>query len=879
MKSKILRYILLLILPWQIASANGDQPHKRIYTTAAVNPHPPVIDGALDDAAWQKVAWSSDFIQRSPDDGAEPSFESAFKLLYDNRNLYVAIRAFDPEPGKIESRITRRDQFDGDWVQIALDTYFDQRTAFAFIVNAAGVKGDAAITKDGENEDENWDPVWYVKTKIDAKGWTAEMRIPFSQLRFGEKDHHIWGLQVQREIFRKDERSSWQYIPRTAAGFVSLFGELHGIRDIKSSRRIELLPYSVGQFDQSEKIAGNPFRDGRDGKLNAGLDGKMGVTSDLTLDFTVNPDFGQVEADPSELNLTAFETFFEEKRPFFIEGRDILRFNLTGGDGSFSGDQLFYTRRVGRSPQFYYEAGEDEVVDRPQNSSIVAAAKLTGKTKSGISVGLFNALTQKENVEIDRNGKRSKVPVEPQTNYLVGRLQKDFDQGNTIIGGMITATNRNISASHLKILPHAAYTGGVDLMHQWQNKTYYVNFKTAFSTVRGTREAMLDLQTNPRHYYQRPDAHYIELDSSRTALNGFAATLDFGKSGNGNWMYATGVTMRSPGLDLNDLGFLRSADNSMQFIWVGYRINNPVAFFRALGINFNQWTTWNFDAERLSSGGNINGWGQFKNYWRFNYGIARNGQRLSASALRGGPSFRTEGAWRIWTHLMSDTRKKLRLGGGLNGSLSDDGFARRWSTHIDFIYRPANTLSFSIQPFFTVNYDDFQYRGTEELSHQKHYILARLKQKTANYIVRIDYSITPELSIQYYGSPYISSGNYSHFKDVRQARADRVSDRFMELKNNENVIDDSAEDYALDLNGDGSTDAIYGTGFNFREFNSNLVLRWEYNPGSTIYLVWSQSRFGNGSNGSFSYSDDFSELFSDTAENIFLVKYNRWFSF
>ncbi len=875
MKSQFFSIFFLWFFCTGFLLASSDQPVKRIYNTARINPHAPVIDGDIYDESWQKVEWSSDFIQRSPDDGAKPSFESAFKVLYDHKNLYVAIRAFDPEPDKIETRITRRDELDGDWVQIALDTYFDQRTAFSFAVNAAGVRGDEAITKDGENDDANWDPVWYVKTKIDAKGWTAEMRIPFSQLRFGEKEQQIWGIQVQRKIFRKDERSSWQHIPRTAAGFVSLFGELHGIRAIKASRRIELLPYTVGQIDQSAKVAGNPFATGRESKFNGGLNGKMGVTSDLTLDFTVNPDFGQVEADPSELNLTAFETFFAEKRPFFIEGRDILRFKLTGGDGGFSSDQLFYTRRIGRSPQYYYQAQPGEFVERPQNSSILAAAKLTGKTKSGVSVGLFNALTQEENAQIDRNGTRSKVPVEPQTNYFVGRLQKDFDQGNTIIGGMVTATNRDLSAAHLKILPRAAYTGGFDLMHQWRNKTYYVNFKTAFSSVRGERRAILNLQRNSRHYFQRPDADYIEIDSSATALNGFSATLDFGKSGNSNWMYALGATLRSPGLDLNDLGFLRSGDTSMQFVWVGYRINNPVFVFRNFGINFNQWTSWNFGGDRLSSGANINGWGQFDNYWRFNYGFARNGVRLSASALRGGPSFRTEGTWRTWTHLITDTRQKLRLGGGFSGSRSDDGFSRRWSAHLDFIFRPSNSLSFSIKPFFSVNYDDFQYRGTEKTDNRFHYLLARLKQKTAFYIMRIDYSITPDLSIQYYGQPFISSGKYSKYKVVRQARATRLQNRYTELYG---IDDANANEVALDLDGDFLVDAIYRRGFNFREFNSNLVLRWQYHPGSTLFLVWSQSRFGSDSHGNFSYSDDFSELFSTDSENIFLVKYNRWFS-
>lgn len=878
MKLNLQRVLFISFLVTCPILANDNSATKRVYTTARINPQPPVIDGKLTDPIWQKVDWGTDFIQYTPDDGSKPTFKTAFKVLYDDKNLYVAIRAFDQDPEKVEARVTRRDEFAGDWVELALDTYHDQRTAFSFNVNAAGVKGDEAITKDGQNVDANWNPIWFTEVKIDAKGWTAEMRIPFSQLRFGEKDEHVWGMQLQRRIFRKDERSTWQHIPRTAAGYVSLYGELRGIKGIKASRRVELLPYTVGQLDQTEKVVSDPFSTGRSWKLGGGIDGKMGVTSDLTLDFTINPDFGQVEADPSELNLTAFETFFEEKRPFFIEGQDILRFTLTAGDGSFSSDQLFYTRRIGRSPQYYYEEAEGEFVDRPQNSSILAAAKITGKTKSGISLGIFNALTQEENVEIDLNGNRRKVAVEPQTNYFVGRLQKDFKQGNTIIGAMVTSTNRNLSVSHLKILPKAAYTGGFDLMHQWKDKTYYLNFKTAFSSVRGDKEAILDLQTNSRHYYQRPDADYIEVDSSRTALSGYSATLDFGKSGNGNWMYAIGNTVRSPGLDLNDIGFLRTGDTSMQYVWVGYRINNPVAFFRNLGLNLNQWTTWNFGGDRLSSGGNINGWGQFTNYWRFNYGIARNGERLSASNLRGGPSFRTEGEWRTWSHLLTDSRKKLQLGGGLNGTRSDDGFTKRWSTHLDIIYKPINTLSISMQPFYTISDNDFQYRGTEEITDGAEYILARLQRKTSYLVLRLDYSITPNLSIQYYGQPYISSGKYSNYKKVVSSRAKKLEDRYVEYTDAQSVHNSSTHEFDIDLDDDGSADTAYGSGFNFREFKSNLVLRWEYNPGSTIFVVWSQSRFGDDSHGRFSYRDDLSDLFSATSENIFLVKYNRWFS-
>ncbi|MFQ5674543.1 MAG: DUF5916 domain-containing protein, partial [bacterium] len=369
----------------------SDEITKKIYVTKRVNPHPPIIDGRLNDPIWQKVEWSGDFTQRQPDDGAKPSQETAIKILYDESNLYVGVRAYDTEPDKIVKRVTRRDRFDGDWVEINIDSYFDKRTGFSFTINAAGVKGDEYISNDGDNWDSNWDPVWFGKVAIDEKGWTAEMKIPFSQLRFSNNEEQVWGVQFTRRIFRKDERSVWQYVPRNTGGWVSYFGELRGIKGISASRRFELLPYGVSDLRRLPKEAGNPFATGQETHLNGGLDAKVAVTSDLTLDMTVNPDFGQVEADPSEVNLSAFETFFREKRPFFIEGQNILDFRLMGGDGGFANDRLFYTRRIGRRPQHSPDLGEDEYSSVPDNTSILTALKLTGKTRSGLSSGVLEA--------------------------------------------------------------------------------------------------------------------------------------------------------------------------------------------------------------------------------------------------------------------------------------------------------------------------------------------------------------------------------------------------------------------------------------------------------------------------------------------------------
>ncbi|MFQ6112706.1 MAG: DUF5916 domain-containing protein [bacterium] len=878
MKKKLIFLSLTLIASGVFASMPLTE--KKVYVAQQVNPHPPAIDGRLDDAVWQKADWAGDFVQREPDDGAEPSQKTAFKILYDQSNLYVGIRAYDTEPDKIVRRVTRRDGFDGDRLEINIDSYFDHRTAFSFTISAAGVKGDEAISNDGDNWDSNWNPVWYADVATDDLGWTAEMRIPFSQLRFADKEEHVWGLQVQRRLFRKEESSVWQYIPQNAPGWVSFFGELHGIKGIHASRRIELLPYAVSNMRTFEKEEGNPFATGQSTNWSGGLDAKMGVTSDLTLDVSVNPDFGQVEADPSEVNLTAFETFFEEKRPFFIEGQNILDYRIMGGDGTFSNDRLFYSRRVGRSPQCEPELEDDEFMHMPDNTSIIAAMKLTGKTQSGLSIGVLDAVTEKESAQIDFHGERRQETVEPVTNYFVARLQKDSNQGNTAIGGIFTATHRKLSESQLKFLNSAAYSGGIDFRHEWNNKTYYVDVRTAFSHIRGDQQAILEAQTASQRYYQRPDAGYVTLDSSRTSLSGHGGFVSLGRGGNSKLRFSVGGMWRSPGLELNDLGFLRQADRVLQWTWVGYRINNPVSIFRSLRMNFNQWMGWNFGGETVFAGSNFNGGGQFKNYWRFWFGVGREGSNLSTSALRGGPAMKFPGHWNQWYHISSDNRKALQFGFSGFNSWADRGNSRYHNLRFWVTFRPRDAMRIRIRPFFNINKDDLQYIDTVDHQGNDRYLFGRLEQKTLGITFRFDFSITPDLSIQYYGQPFISAGKYSQLKRITEPRDDVYKNRSHTFTGDEIQFDSEKEEYNFDEDEDGATDySIETPDFNFRQFRSNLVIRWEYSPGSTLFLVWSQERTDDEDNtGEFSFSNDIGELFNVSGTNVFLVKVSRWFS-
>jgi hypothetical protein len=740
---KTLLILFLVLLFFQFASA--DSPVKKVYVTSNINPHPPVIDGKLDDPVWDKVSWAGDFIQRSPDEGEVPSQATSFKILYDDSSIYIAIKADDNEPEKIERRMSRRDDIEGDWVEVHLDSYFDHLTAFGFMVNAAGVKGDLVISGDGDNADDTWDPIWYVKTDTDEQGWTAEMRIPLSQLRFGKKLNQIWGLQVSRRLHRKQETSNWQLIPQKKSGWVSRFGELQGIKGISAQRQVEITPYTVGKTQRFEQEEGNPFATGILSNLYGGLDGKIGLTSDLTMDFTINPDFGQVEADPSVVNLTAFETYYTEKRPFFIEGRNILNFQIMGGDGTFSNDNLFYTRRIGRSPQYYPDTEDEEYLDMPENTTIFGAFKITGKTKSGISVGIIDSITTKESAQLSYLGQRRDQVVEPMTNYFGLRLQKDYNEGNTIFGGMVTATNRSIKNDELNFLHDAAYTGGFDFLHQWKKKTYFFSLKTVFSLVKGSKEAILRTQESSVRYFQRPDADHVGVDPDRTSLSGHGGTLNFGKGGSSGFRFSTGVTWRSPGLELNDMGYLHRADTILQWIWANYRISKPFSIFRQVSFNFNQWMGWDFSGEQMFKGGNVGMWGEFKNYWNFSLGINPQGEGLSASYLRGGSALRYPGGWNGWFSINSDSRKKLRFFVGTFFYYGDQDDTRVNGFDIGATYRPTKALSLSISPSYQFSLDELQYVTTLDLTSGEKYILARINQKTLSLTTRLNLSLTPDL--------------------------------------------------------------------------------------------------------------------------------------
>lgn len=868
----------LHLLAFCTLSAFGQTDTVKSYQTNRVVSNPPKIDGRGDDAAWQLVEWGGgDFRQINPDAGAAASVQTYFKILYDESNLYVLFKNLDPEPDKIVKRMSRRDGFEGDFVEINIDSYYDRRTAFSFTASVSGVKGDEYVSNNGDNWDASWDPIWYLATSVSDEGWYAEARIPLSQLRFADKPELTWGFQVTRRFFRKQERSTWKYIPPNSPGWVHLFGDLKGIKGIKPQKQLEIQPYVLAKSERFQKQEGNPFATGKSSAIDFGLDAKIGITSDITLDLTVNPDFGQVEADPSQVNLSAFELFFQERRPFFIEGNNTLDFPAS----AFNSNNLFYSRRIGRTPQGFANtdaSGPDDVneyVDVDGQSTILGAAKLTGKNKNGFSWGILESLTAPESAEIDSLGVRRQYVVEPLTNYFVARAQQDINKGNTIVGGMFTSTNRRIQQEHLKFLHRDAYSGGVDFVHNWRERKYFVSGKMLMSHVSGTPASIVNTQRSSERFFQRPDNEYREVDPNRTSLTGTGGVFLAGKQ-SGKLVFNGGVSWLSPELELNDIGFLSQTDFISQWAWMQYRVVNPVGIFRAQRYNISQWAEWDFGRNALARGYNTNSHFEFTNLWNAGFGISKNDFSVSNADLRGGPALRYPGNKSFFIYLSTDQRKKLAVSTESEWVWGDEHFSNSQYVEMQLRYRPINALDISISPSFSHNENELQYVSTADEAGNPVYVVGAIDQTTIRTTIRITYMMTPNLSLQFWGQPFGTEGRYDRYKSITNPNAAEYAQRFVTLPSTSiSVVDNN---YWVDHNGDATNDFMFSRpDFNFGQLRSNLVLRWEYIPGSTFFLVWTQETNGG-------FYDDRSRLdkryqfdFPQDGHHIFLLKYTYRF--
>jgi hypothetical protein len=893
-----LTLLLLILLVFSVSTAqtiDKKQYHATRITQA------PVINGVLDDEVWKAGEWVDDFTQYEPYNGKKTSQKTEFKILFDENNIYVAFKAYDTAPDSIVNRLTRRDNVDGDLVGVIFDSFHDLRTGFLFGISSSGVKYDQMFTGDGQNQDGSWNPNWWAKTSINGEGWIAEMKIPFSQVRFDKNSSGTWGLEVARIFYRKNETDFWQHVSKDAPGLVHLFGELTGMDNIKPRKIFDVTPYGVAKAETFKKEPGNPFMDkGKKYGLNGGVDAKIGITNNMTMDLTVNPDFGQVEADPSEVNLSAYETFFSEKRPFFIEGNNITNFNMGIGDGNNGNDNLFYSRRIGRRPVGDPTLKDGWHADVPTYTNILGAAKITGKTSKGLSIGFIEALTGEEDAEIDTtSGKVPPTPnsrifqtVEPLTNYFLGRVQRDFKEGNTILGAIFTSTNRDLGGmfsssgmtpddSLLASFMHkSAYTGGFDFTQYFKKKSWMFNLNAAFSQVNGTKEAIALTQQSSARYFQRPDNEYVNYDLNRTSLFGSGGRMQVQKL-NGHLNVLGCIIWKTPGFEINDLGYMQQADNVLSVLWAGYHQWEPKGIYRNYNISGDLYFVNDF-------GGNITGKGiefnpniTFKNYWQF-WGYANlNSPSLSTNMLRGGPMMKMPGSTQVNAGISTDSRKKLNISVNMNSNTGFEKNNHSFYIGSDITYKPINFLFFTFSPAFNKSYSNLQYVMPLNYNGSERYIFASIDRQTISASFRLNFNLTPDLTLQYWGQPYIASGKYYNHKYILDPMAKEYADRFHVYTDAQKSFDTDNNIYNIDENLDGNTDYTIGNNnFNYQFFLSNLVIRWEYSPGSTVYLVWSQTRDNYNSSGQMDFTNNMGDLFNrnnDIPHNIFLIKFSYRF--
>jgi hypothetical protein len=827
---------------------------------AARTAEPPVIDGRLSEASWSSAPAADQFTQRDPEEGKPATERTEIRVLYDEVALYIGARLYDSRPAEIARRLSNRDDPpDADYIGIGLDPRHDHLTGAAFIVSAAGVQRDLIISND-TNEDSSWDAVWGSAVSIDNQGWSAELRVPFSQLRFNAGASQTWGINVTRYIRRKNEQVWLELVPKNENGLASRMIHLTGIDGIGPRRNVELAPYTAVRQEVVEREGlGDPFNDGSRTFASVGIDVKARVTGGLTLDATINPDFGQAEVDPAVVNLSAFETFFQEKRRFFIEGSEIFsNFGRRGSNINFgfntSDPDIFYSRRIGRAPQ---GETEGDFVDRPRATSILGAAKLSGKTANGWSIGLIEALTGRERVRIVTGAVRSRTDVEPLTNYFVARLQRDLSRGG--LGFLTTSVLRRMDTPLLRDqLAENAFVFGADAFYFFDRaRDWVINGKLSGSRVSGTETAIAVLQRAPQRYFQRPDAPQVTFDPSRGSLSGYAGRVNLNRNG-GVWRVSASLWTVSPGFESNDLGFHFTGDRWGGHAVLLWRKEKPDRFTRSRSAWIARANTWNFDS--LSHGKLWFGCAgaTFLNYWNLNGCVARFGRSYDDRLTRGGPVAIDPQGQGINAGLSSDGRKWISFRMNTGRDWNEYG---GWSSNSGFTVdlKPRPSLTISTGPELNLSKSLAQYIRTDtdpaaEATFGERYVFAAIDQRQLTLVTRVNYILSPRASLQVYMQPLLATGDYGAFKALA---APRTYD-FRAL--------DPADPSIMPDNPD----------FNLKSLRLNAIFRWEFLPGSTLYAVWTEQREDTTNAGNFRFGRDARKLFTAPSDDVFLVKMTYW---
>lgn len=865
-------------------------PAAAVKTVQAVRAAEPItLDGRLEEAVWQSVPAATGFTQNDPNDGSPATEPTDVWVAYDDHALYVAAFCRDSEPSKIRKRLGRRDSnTDSDWFAVGIDPYFDKRSGYLFIANPAGSITDMALSND-VGEDDSWDGIWETKAAINGEGWTIELRVPFNQIRFPKKDDNVWGVNFMRMVRRKNEKSTFSWVPKTEAASVSRFARLEGLRGISPGGRVEFMPYAVTQAQLRPAQEGNPFETGHRAAGNAGFDLKIGLKSNLTLDATVNPDFGQVEVDPAVLNLSAYETYYEEKRPFFIEGASL--FNNFGRGGVFMNANInwpmpsfFYSRRIGREPQGYVT--EDGFARMPDRTTILGAAKVTGKLGGSWNVGWLNAVTGREFAQIDRIGTRLTQEVEPFTYYGALRVQKDIAEGRSGFGLMATGVARDLDTETLGgILNKNAFSLAADGWVSLDKKKNWVVGGWAGATrVEGTVDQILRLQTSSMHYFQRPDATHVAVDPTATSLSGWAGRINLAKQ-NGNLLVLASAGAISPGFNPNDVGFQYGASDvvNLQFL-PGYQWTKPGKVFRYALVLGGCFRNYDFEGNKIWDGGLLQFQGQLRNFWMFDAMFAYNPDTISKNLTRGGPLALMPSGYQGNLSVATDSRKPVVF--EFSGTTYQRPRAtENWEAEFSARWKPGSNFSLSVGPTLEFLKHDIQWvtRVTDELmtaTYGRRYVFAKIDQKVIGSEVRLDWTFTPRLTLQAYLQPYLAVGTYTQFKELAAPKTFEYN-TYGEAGSASTIgYDGGSGVYTVDPDGEAGAAAPFTFGnpdFNYKSLRGTVVLRWEYRPGSLLYFVWTQNRADYADPGELRLWRDMGNLFSAPGDNIFLLKVSyRW---
>ncbi len=844
------------------------------------------IDGALDEAAWGAAEAITRFTQNDPEEGRPASQVTEVRILFDRRSLYIGARLSDGAP--VSTRLARRDVYlpDSDWFSVALDSYHDHLTAYRFMVNPSGVRSDEILSGgEADHGDDSWDPVWEVETAVDEGGWTVEMRIPFSQLRFDQVGGEPWGLQLERSIGRRQEEAVFAFTPKSERGGIARYGHLTGLADLEQGGGLELLPYVVGRAEYipvetpPDATFVDPYRDGSDYFATGGLDLKYRLATNLTLDATFNPDFGQVELDPAVVNLTAYETRFEEKRPFFVEGADIFQFGDGGGwEGA---TQLLYSRRIGAGPR---GGGSPDALyeDVPEAATILGAAKVTGRTAGGWTVGLLEAVTAEEVGRFtDAVGREGREVVAPLSNYFVARLRRNLAEGRTVLGGMVTGVNRRLGTLPLAAGTRAsAYSAGADFRHEWGDRTWAVSGHVAGSRIAGDPEAIAAAQRSSARYYQRPDADHLTFDPTATTLAGYSFSAQLEKQAGLHWRGSLDLGGTSPGFEVNDLGYQRDADRIEAGSSVQYDENRPGEVFREWSVNVRADGNWNQGGDFLGAWVSSELQGELLSYWSGEVGIDHAFSGLDDRLTRGGPLARSVAGNEISMRIDSDSRKAWTVEADVSYGWDEAG-GDTWEIDLGLGVRDASSWNLTLGPALSRERTVAQYLGSvpdpmASRTFGRRYVFAGLEQTTLALEGRLNWTFRPGLTLEAFVQPFVAG---AAFDGVRELRAPRTFEFLRYGIDVGTVVRDGA-DLVIDPDGAGPAPSfrIEDEDFNERSLKGSAVLRWEWRPGSTLFLVWQHQRSDLARVDDLALGRDLGALFGAPATNVLVVKASYWFN-